>query len=77
MSRVLNVVVQNATSWDGLGDTDRVKGERSEDCFNVMSVDTEEGVFTLTRVGACTDRHGRTKKMLKFDYLNKRILAEE
>ena len=76
-SGVLNVVVQNATSWDGLGDTDRVKGGRSEDCFNVMSVDTESGAFTLVRVGACTDRHGRTKKMLKFDYVNKRILAEE
>ncbi len=75
-SGVLNAVVQNATSWDGLGDTERVIGEKSEDCFNVVSVDTDSGCFTLIRVGAGTDRHGRTKKTIKFDYVNKKIMKE-
>ncbi len=73
---VLNVVVQNATSWDALGDTDRVSGTRSEDCFNVMSVDTDKGELRLLRIGADTDRHGRRKNLLVFDYVNHKILTE-
>lgn len=73
---VLNLAVQNATSWDALGDTARIRGERSEDCFNVMSVDTEKGQFTVIRVGANTDRHGRVKTKLVYDYLHQKILEE-
>ena len=73
---VLNVVIQNGTSWDVLGDTARVVGEKSEDCFNVMSVDTEKGQFTIIRVGANTDRHGRVKNRMVFDYANKKIIEE-
>jgi hypothetical protein len=74
---VLNIAVQNGTSWDALGDTIRVPGEKSEDCFNVMSVDTQKGQFTLVRVGANTDRHGRVRNKMVFDYLNKRIIEEK
>ena len=74
---VLNVVIQNGTSWDVLGDTARVVGEKSEDCFNVMSVDTEKGQFTIIRVGANTDRHGRVKNRMVFDYVNKKIIEEK
>ena len=74
---VLNIAIQNATSWDALGDTDRIAGEKSEDCFNVMSVDTEKGQFAIIRVGANTDRHGRVKNRMVFDYVNKRILEEQ
>ena len=74
---VLNIAIQNGTSWDALCDTMRVVGEKSEDCFNVMSVDTEKGTFTVIRVGANTDRHGRVRNMMTFDYVNKRILEEK
>ena len=73
---VLNVTVQNATSWDALGDTVRIKGEKSEDCFNVMSIDTKKEYFVLIRVGANTDKHNRVKNIMIFDYLNKKILME-
>ena len=74
---ILNIAIQNATSWDGITDTQRVIGERSEDCFNVMSVDTSKNTFKLVRIGANTDRLGRCKKMLVYDYKNKKILKEE
>lgn len=73
---ILNIAIQNATSWDVLGDTNRISGEKSEDCFNVMSVDTQAGQFTLIRIGANTDRHGRVRNKLVFDYLNKKIIEE-
>lgn len=74
---ILNIAIQNATLWDGITDTRRTEGQRSEDCFNVMSVDTDKNTFTLVRIGANTDRQGRCKKMLVFDYKNKKILKEE
>ncbi len=73
---VLNVVIQNSTSWALLGDTERRPGERSEDCFNVVSVDTKKSTLTLVRIGANTDRHGRVKHAMTFDYQNKVILSE-
>ncbi len=73
---VLNVTVQNATSWDALGDTDRAVGTASEDCFNVVSVDTDRGTLRLLRIGADTDRQGRRKGLLLFDYVNQRILKD-
>ncbi|MBE6691050.1 MAG: metallophosphoesterase [Ruminococcaceae bacterium] len=74
---VLNVAVQNATSWDALGDTARVAGTQSEDCFNVMSVDTAKGEFRLLRIGADTDRYGRTKGLLVFDYVRQRVIKKQ
>jgi hypothetical protein len=74
---VLNVVIQNGTSWDVLGDTARVAGEKSEDCFNVISVDREKGQFTMIRIGANTDRHGRVKNRMVFDYVNQKIMEQQ
>lgn len=74
---ILNIAIQNATSWDLLGDTVRTAGEKSEDCFNIMSIDTDKGLFTLVRVGANTDKHGRVRNRMVFDYLNKKLLSEE
>lgn len=73
---ILNLIVENGTSWDGISDIQRIPGERSEDCFNVMSVDTEKGIFIVVRIGANTDRAGRVKNMMVFDYVNKRIVTE-
>lgn len=74
---VLNVVVQNATTWDALGDTSRVIGTRSEDCFNVVSVDTALGLLKLVRVGANVDHYLRSRTALTFDYINKKVICEK
>lgn len=73
---VLNVTVQNAKCCNLLGDTRRVAGTKSEDCFNVFSVDTVTGVFKIVRVGANVDRYLRSRTALCFDYVNGRIITE-
>jgi hypothetical protein len=73
---VLNLVVQNGTTWDAISDTKRTPGTRSEDCFNVVAVDTAAGTLTVIRVGADTDMQGRRKKAFCFDYRGKRVLWE-
>ncbi len=73
---VLNVVVPNGTTWDKNGDMKRVRGTRSMDCFNVVSVDTELGLLKLVRIGANVDHYLRSKKALCFDYINKKVISE-
>lgn len=73
---VLNLVVQNGTTWDAISDTVRVVGERSEDCFNVVSVDTARSLLTVIRIGANTDKMGRVKRAFCFDYQNKKLISE-
>lgn len=73
---ILNIVVQNGTTWDALGDMKRVKGTRSEDCFNVVAVDTELGLIKIIRIGANTDHYMRRKTALCYDYINKKVIAD-
>lgn len=71
---VLNVVVENGTSGDKLGDSRRVKGTKSYDCFNVVGVDTDLGLLKLIRVGNNVDHYMREKRALCFDYINKKVI---
>lgn len=73
---LLNVIVQNGTTWDGLGDMKRVMGTKSEDCFNVVSVDTDLGLLKIIRVGANVDHYMRKKTALCYDYKNKKVVSD-
>lgn len=75
-SGILNIVVQNGTTWDALGDMSRVKGTKSEDCFNVVALDTELGLIKVIRIGANTDHYMRTKNAFCYDYINKKVIAD-
>lgn len=72
---VLNVVVENGTNWDTLGDGKRVKGTRTYDCFNVVAVDTDLGLLKLIRIGNQVDHYLREKRYLCFDYKNKKVIS--
>ena len=73
---LLNVVVQNGTTWDAHGDMKRVEGTRSMDCFNVVSVDTELGLLKIVRIGANVDHYLRKKTALCFDYRNQKVISD-
>lgn len=73
---ILNVVVQNGTSWDALGDTKRVIGTKSYDCFNVVGIDTELGLLKIIRIGADVDHYMRKKTVLCFNYIDKKVVFE-
>ena len=71
---VLNVCVQAATDNIIWTDGKRVQGSRTWDCFNVVSVETSTGTLKLIRVGNNSDHYLREKKILSYDYINKRII---
>ena len=74
---VLNVVVENATSWDRLGDANRIEGTKSYDCFNVVAVDTDMNLLKIIRIGSNVDHYLREKNVLCFDYKNKKIIYQK
>ena len=72
---VLNVCVQAATDNILWTDGKRVEGTRTWDCFNVVSVETSTGTLKLIRVGNNSDHYLREKKILSYDYINKKIIS--
>ena len=72
---VLNICVQAATDNIIWTDGKRVKGTRTWDCFNVVAVETSTGTLKLIRVGNNSDHYLREKKVLSYDYINKKIIS--
>ena len=71
---VLNICVQAATDNILWTDGKRVQGTRTWDCFNVVAIETSTGTLKLIRVGNNSDHYLREKKVLSYDYINKRII---
>lgn len=65
---VLNVAVECACDWAGWCDGRRVRGSKTYDCFNVVTVDADQSLLKLVRVGNNTDYFLRKKQVLCFDY---------
>ena len=58
-------------------DARREKGTKSYDSFNVVAVDANIGILKLVRVGNNADIYLRTKRVLCFDYINKKMIFTE
>jgi hypothetical protein len=71
---VLNVAVECATAWHDWSDGLRSPGTRTFDCFNVVSVDVNVGMLKLLRVGNNCDHLLRTKRVLCYDYIHKKVV---
>lgn len=74
---ILNVIVECATSWRGWCDGDRVRGTRTYDCFNVVTVDTNLHLLKLVRVGNNCDHFLRSKRVLCYDYKNQQVIYND
>ena len=75
-NNVLNVCVQAATDDTIWTDGKREQGTKTWDCFNVVAVETSTGTLKLIRVGNNSDHYLREKKILSYDYINKRIITK-
>lgn len=56
-------------------DGDRVLGEKSQDSFNIISVDTNANLVKVVRVGNDCDRYLRSRKSIVVNYLTKEIVS--
>ena len=52
----------------------RIRGDKTQDCFNILSIDTQTCTLKLMRVGANYDRFMRQKNTLAWDYDNSRLI---
>ena len=71
---VLNVAVECACDWAGWCDGKRVRGTRTYDCFNVVTIDPDLHLLKLVRVGNNADYYLRKKQVLCYDYQNRRVV---
>ena len=56
------------------GDNEKVLGTKSNDCFEIVSVDTTKKIFSVFRVGTDYDRYGRHIGSLVYDYDKKKMI---
>lgn len=73
---VLNMICATASANRSWCDADRVEGDKSFDCFNLVAVETTTGVFKIVRIGNNSDHYLREKKVFAYDYINKKILTK-
>ena len=72
---VVNSIVPCAMCLRNWCDGNRVFGTKTQDCFNVVSIDTNLGLFKIVRVGDNFDNHLRSRTALCFDYINKKVIS--
>lgn len=70
------ITTQNYLQTSG-GDTDRTVGEKQEDAFNVISVDSATHKLRVFRIGADFDRLLRHKGVMCYDYDNHQLIFNE
>ena len=61
-------------NYDAWNDSDRVVGEKSADCFNILSIDTYDKILKLFRVGVDRDRWLRHKGTMCLKYDTRELL---
>ena len=72
---VLNSVVPSSCAWDGWCDGKRVRGTKTYDCFNIVSIDANIGLLKIVRVGDNLDHYLRKRTALCYDYINKKVIS--
>ena len=73
-SGILNVAVACASDWAGWSEGERVRGTRNFDCLNVVAVDTNISQLKLVRIGDQVDSSLREKRVLSYDYKEKKVI---
>lgn len=58
-------------------DTARIYGEKSQDLFNIVSIDTYAKLIKIIRIGADKDCLMRSKKYLTLNYSNQTVLVND
>ena len=71
---ILNSIVPCATTWNGWSDGKRIEGTKTQDCFNIVSIDPNLKLLKLVRVGDNSDHYLREKKLLCFDFINRKVI---
>ena len=71
----LCVTFENAGCHDAWGDVARVVGEKSEDSFNIVSVDTYSKLLKIVRVGNNMNRFLQPKQYMCYNYQTNEVIS--
>lgn len=71
----LCVTFENAGCHDAWGDTARVVGEKSEDSFNIVSIDTYSHLLKIVRVGNDLNRFLQSKQYMCYNYQTNEVIS--
>ena len=71
----LCITFENAGCHDAWGDTARVVGEKSEDSFNIVSIDTYSHLLKIVRVGNDLNRFLQSKQYMCYNYLTNEVVS--
>lgn len=72
----LVIAVHTASASASASSIIRAVGTKSQDAFNVVSIDTANGRIKMLRVGADTDTMLKKRDILSYDYINKVLISE-
>ena len=74
---VLNCAVEKASAWQGCRwiDSHRIRGTKTYDAFNVVTVDTNMHMLKLVKIGNNVDLYLRSRKTLCWDYINNKVIS--
>ena len=75
--RQLQIIVDKAGEVDDYMQEDRHRGTRSQDAFNLLTVNPSRGVVFVQRIGCTRDQYLRSKKLFVYDYKNRKVIAAE
>ena len=73
----ISITIDCASEIDMWNDSDRVRGEKSADCFNILSFDTYDKTIKMFRVGVYRDRWLRHKGTMCVNYKTNTILYND
>lgn len=65
--------LESATSWDEW-DKDSYREGKNKDSFNIMQVNTSNGILSILRIGNNIDKYMREKNCLCLDYINGKLI---
>ena len=72
----LSLVFENAQCSDYWNDSQRVRGQKSQDSFNFVSIDTYSKIIKVIRIGNNTDRYLRPKNTICYNYATHTIISQ-
>lgn len=73
---LLCVTVDQAGNVRGNSFTDRGEDMESRFCANYYSIDSQNGLFKIVRLGLSMDRFMVRKDVLCYDYINRKVISE-
>jgi len=70
----LCILIENASCWSYYDTDHRITGTLSQDCFNVMSIDSTLKRVNVMRIGSNFASAMQHKGAFSYDYKNKKLL---